>query len=353
MKKFKFQIAFLSLLIVSITTIGQVNPTMGVLPANSGIVAVGSTLDLQITVGNTGSSSIPANKIRPVITVPNLIVTLLPNVQQTGLPVGWSIVTNDGTQIRICNGTDVIPSNANRTIFIKVIAIAVGGPSTFVGQITFGSATTCANAGPTVTGNNTADDNATSTITVIAAPVPLTLLTFSASLYKCEPTLNWVTESEINTDRFEIERSNANGNDWKSLGTVPATGSGSIKTNYSFTDNNTTILTDKILYRLKMLDKDGKFKYSKILPVLVNCNVARVSVYPNPVVDERLYVSITGTAGFTEATLMSVSGQVILKAKMINGTNSINITGIADGIYVLSIKDEKGFQHNTKVVVKH
>ena len=165
-----------------------------------------------------------------------------------------------------------------RTIFIKVIANAVGGPSTFSGQITFGSATTCANAGPTVAGNNPADDNAFSTITVIAAPLPLTLLSFTASLKNCEPVLYWETESEINTDRFEVERSFANSNDWKKIGELPATGVGSIKTDYSFIDNATPASAEKILYRLKMLDKDGKFKYSKILPVLVNCNVAGVSV---------------------------------------------------------------------------
>ena len=81
MKNLKLIISVLYVIIISINTNGQVNPTMGVLPANSGIVAVGSTLDLQITVGNTGTGSVPANKIRPVITVPNLIVTLLPNAQ--------------------------------------------------------------------------------------------------------------------------------------------------------------------------------------------------------------------------------------------------------------------------------
>ena len=178
---------------------GQANPTMGVLPANSGIVAVGATLDLEITVGNTNTGSIPAYKIRPVITVPNLIVTILPNAQQTGLPPLWSIVSNDGTQIRICNGLDVIPSNANRTIFIKVIAIAVGGPSTFAGQITFGSATTCASAGPTVTGNNTADDNATSTITVIAAAPCTITASATAGTIACNGGTTTLTAASAGT----------------------------------------------------------------------------------------------------------------------------------------------------------
>ncbi|MFT3981992.1 MAG: T9SS type A sorting domain-containing protein [Ferruginibacter sp.] len=145
---------------------GQANPSIAVLPANSGMVALGATLDLEITIGNTGLSNIPSFKLRPVITVPP-IVNILPDAQQTGLPAGWSIITNTGSQIRICNGPDVIAGFSSRTIIIKVQGVAVGGPSTFAGQINFGNGISCAAAGGAVAGNNTADDFSTSTIQVV------------------------------------------------------------------------------------------------------------------------------------------------------------------------------------------
>ena len=61
-----------------------------------------------------------------------------------------------------------IASNTSRIFFIKVTAIAIGGPSTFQGQIAFGNGTACANSGAPITGNNVADDIATSTIQVVA-----------------------------------------------------------------------------------------------------------------------------------------------------------------------------------------
>ncbi len=145
----------------------QANPAIAVLPLNSGLVSLGSTLDLQISISNSGVSNIQAFKLRPVITVPS-IVTILPDIQQTGLPAGWSIVTNSGSQIRICNGTDLIGGSSSRTILIKVQGVAIGGPSTFQGQINFANGVNCATPGSAVAGNNIADDVSTSTVQVVA-----------------------------------------------------------------------------------------------------------------------------------------------------------------------------------------
>jgi Secretion system C-terminal sorting domain/SprB repeat len=166
MKNFKLFIFFLASNFIFSSAIAQANPFISVLPLNSGLVNLNSTLDLQITIGNTGTANIPASKLRPVISVPS-IVNILADGLQTGLPVGWSIVSNSGSQIRICNGADVIAGNASRIIIIKVQAVSVGGPLTFSGQLNFGGAT-CASAGAAPSGNNIADDNATSTITVVA-----------------------------------------------------------------------------------------------------------------------------------------------------------------------------------------
>jgi len=167
MNSIKFLIFFcITTFFIKINGFSQANPYIQVLPLNSGLVSLGGILELQITVGNAGVSNIPVFKLRPTITVPS-IVTILPDNQQTGLPAGWSIVTNTGSQIRICNGTDVMSGSASRTIFIKVQAVAIGGPSTFLGQINFANGVNCAIAGPAVAGNNTADDFSTSTLQVV------------------------------------------------------------------------------------------------------------------------------------------------------------------------------------------
>jgi hypothetical protein len=147
-------------------TLGQANPFINVLPSNSGIVTTGGTIDIIVTVGNTGpASAVPKAKLRPIIQVPTS-VTFLPNAQQTGLPNGWTILSNTGTQLRVCNSTDSIPINTSRTITLKVQGVTVTPPQTFSGNINFGNGTTCA-AGPTVNGDLITDNSALSTIEVV------------------------------------------------------------------------------------------------------------------------------------------------------------------------------------------
>lgn len=145
---------------------GQANPFINVLPSNAGIVTTGGTIDIVVTIGNTGPiSTIPKAKLRPLIQVP-ASVTFLPNAQQVGLPAGWTILSNTGSQLRVCNTTDSIPINTSRIITLKVQGVTVAPPQTFSGNINFGNGTTCG-AGPSVNGDVIADNSALSTIEVL------------------------------------------------------------------------------------------------------------------------------------------------------------------------------------------
>lgn len=162
----QFLLLFFILCFAKNYTLGQANPFINVLPSNSGLVTTGGTIDIIVTIGNTGPvSTIPKAKLRPIIQVPPS-VTFLPNAQQTGLPSGWTILTNTGSQLRVCNSTDSIPVATSRIITLKVQGVTVTGPQTFSGNINFGNGTTCA-AGTSVAGDLTTDNSATSTIEVV------------------------------------------------------------------------------------------------------------------------------------------------------------------------------------------
>jgi Secretion system C-terminal sorting domain len=148
-------------------TFGQANPFINVLPSNSGIVTTGGTIDIIVTIGNTGpNSAVPQAKLRPIIQVPPS-VTFLATAQQVGLPAGWTILSNSGSQIRLCNSSDPIPVSTSRIIILKAQGVTVTGPQTFSGNINFGNGTTCA-AGTSVSGDLTTDNSALSTIEVLA-----------------------------------------------------------------------------------------------------------------------------------------------------------------------------------------
>ena len=165
---------------------GQANPSVAILPLNAGgVVAVGATMDVKVTILNTLTGNIIASKLRPVITIPAL-ATILPTAQQTGLPPGWEIIANDPVtgQIRVCNASDVMGGNSQRDIIIKVQGTTIGGPTQCAINLFFGG-TTCAVSGPQPTGNITVDDFATSSITVIAAPACALTLSAAAGTIAC------------------------------------------------------------------------------------------------------------------------------------------------------------------------
>ena len=185
MKRIKWLMFFLIGAFWASDASAQANATLNILTLNSGQVILGGTVDIQVTVGNTGPGSITANKVRAQISIPIAIATALPTPQQTGLPSGWTVTVNTGGSITVCNGTDVIPAGAQRQIFIKVQGTSVGGPSTINGSLLFSSGTSCTTPG-TLAGDNTSDNTGTTSIQVVPTPsCSLTGVTASAGTIAC------------------------------------------------------------------------------------------------------------------------------------------------------------------------
>ncbi|MBC7936592.1 MAG: T9SS type A sorting domain-containing protein [Rhizobacter sp.] len=344
---------FLAAVLTITNAAGQANASINIVMGNAGITNLGGNNLLQITVNNTGpTSSIGVYKIRVQISVPTAICEVAPFALQTGLPTGWTITSQTAGGIFLSNGTDIIPTNAARNIYIAITGIALGGPSTISGGLSFSNGVAPGTGFGSLAGDNPLDNTGVTAITVTNT-TPVTLTDFNAALVKCRPVLNWTTETEINSDRFEIERSSLNNSIWISVGVVTAGGNTSAKSQYSLIDRNLNGSSEAVLYRLKMIDKDGKYKYSKIVPLVINCKTTQVDVYPNPVQKGRLYVSLTGAGKYTEATLLSLSGQVILKRKINNGTNYLNTANIANGVYILNITDGSGIDRKVKVLVQN
>jgi hypothetical protein len=350
--KFYKQILFtLATTFITLHVFGQANPFINVLPSNSGIVPVGSTIDIVVTIGNTGpSSTIPQAKLRPIIQVPSS-VQFLGTPQQTGLPVGWTILTNTGTQIRICNSTDPIPVNSSRIIILKVQGVTVAPPQSFSGNINFGNGTTCA-SGPSVAGDLTTDNSATSTVQVVAGvPLPLSLNNFTVKSDNCIAHLHWSTSSEVNSEIFDIERFETNNTKWETIGSVIAHGNSSTNSSYYFKDDNILINNNVVLYRLKIIDRDGSFVYSPVLNAQLQCDEQNLSVFPNPVANGILNVGLTSTEK-VEANLTSITGQLIKKITLRNGINNIDVSALSNGVYILSTKFVNGSNQNVKITIQ-
>ncbi len=164
MKYFKVLLVLLISIITGYYASAQSNASINVLTLNSGIVNGNGYV--QVDIGNSGpSTSIGVNKVRAQISIPSAIAIAAPNSEQS-LPQGWTIMVNNGGTIQICNGSDIIPVNAVRTILIKIKAVSIGGPSTVSGVLSFGPGSGICTGPGSLAGDVTADNTSTSTIQV-------------------------------------------------------------------------------------------------------------------------------------------------------------------------------------------
>ncbi len=153
--------------------------------------------------------------------------------------------------------------------------------------------------------------------------------------------LIWATSQEVNAGYYDIERS-GDQSAWTKIGTVKAVGNTSTTSNYSFDDK--LPLDGNSYYRLKMVDLDAKFKYSKTVSVTVENDSRPLVVYNNPFSDMiRLKVNVTRSQTLV-ITVTDMLGKVYINQNYHaqTGDNLINLpSSISDhGVYVMHINGE-------------
>src|SRR5690606_23207788 len=91
-------------------------------------------------------------------------------------------------------------------------------------------------------------------------PTPVDLMNFSGRYNNGQVSLDWQTAQEVNSDKFEIYKSN-DGQSFSVIGSVKSAGySGNVR-NYSFNDA-TPGNSKYVYYKLKQIDLDGKFIFT-------------------------------------------------------------------------------------------
>ncbi len=93
--------------------------------------------------------------------------------------------------------------------------------------------------------------------------LPVELTSFSAVKLTNGVKLSWTTASEINNSGFDIERS-SNNKSFNKIAFIPGHGTSTEALSYSYVDNSQS---GKTYYRLKQVDFDGSFNYSKTVEV--------------------------------------------------------------------------------------
>lgn len=186
--------------------------------------------------------------------------------------------------------------------------------------------------------------------TEVCNPLPVELVSFSASVVKKSVALKWRTATEMNNHGFEVQRLEKNA--WIKIGFVDGHGTVNTPQDYSFNDENIGNTGSTFTYRLKQIDRDGTFDYSP--QIEASFRVTRrefgiIGAYPNPFNPSTMIQFYLPTEQTITVTLFNALGAevktILNDAVMPMGVHSTMIDGknLASGSYwiVLTAGEQK------------
>ena len=185
-------------------------------------------------------------------------------------------------------------------------------------------------------------------------PAPVTFLDINAHQKGSGVGIDWSTSQELNNEYFEVQRSADGNTNWNTVATINGAGNSQLVKNYNAYDSRP--ISGLNYYRIKQVDKDGKFKFSKTVTVKLNVEKASVSILANPFHDRLSVDFSSSTAQVVSARLLDITGkQVAFEKWSIAPGNTrkdfSNINGLQPGMYILSVTTVSGeVLYNNKVI---
>lgn len=187
------------------------------------------------------------------------------------------------------------------------------------------------------------------TFTSITA-LPVELVTFNATnMDDRQVALDWTSASEQNVDSYIVQRA-LQLNAWEDIETVAAVGNTQDVTSYETVDHKPH--AGMSYYRLKMIDLDGTIDYSPARSIHIG-GVSKATVFPNPVLDGNLIVSMDGLEA-SEIHIISAVGQRLLVQSSTLSTNekSFEVGHFSSGVYFVEIVQEGMQSQRIRFVVQ-
>lgn len=166
--------------------------------------------------------------------------------------------------------------------------------------------------------------------TTTVNPVPVELTYFKGESTNEGTRLTWQTASEENNVGFEIQHS-TDAKNWQVVDFVEGQGTTLEVQNYTFMHEVPVSGTN--YYRLKQLDFDGEFEYSKIVTIEYQMIHKELRVFPNPVGSQ-----FTLIGGQGNATIYNALGQPVKRFIINNKQMTVNTSDLTSGQYLLQIR---------------
>lgn len=162
--------------------------------------------------------------------------------------------------------------------------------------------------------------------------LPVSLVNFTAVKKSSKVELNWTTANELNLSRFEVEKSR----DAINFSALTMVAAANQSTQGDYRTEDMAPVKGFNYYRLKLLDLDGTFTYSRIEKVNYTENTG-LMVWPNPATTS---LTIPEAKQNDRVIIMDAKGAVVLKQVIYRQNENINVNHLSNGIYMLQLVSE-------------
>ena len=175
--------------------------------------------------------------------------------------------------------------------------------------------------------------------------LPVTLTGFTVTKVKDASLLQWTTANELNNKLFEPEHS-TDAKTFAKIGEVAATGNTNIQQHYSFI--HASPVTGINYYRLKQVDLNGNYSYSKTISISFGQQQPLLALSPNPA-QNVLHVSYI-PVGVKEIIIYNAAGKTIKHIQIDKSSVDINVAALSAGSYFVRFYGDA--TNETKMFVK-
>ena len=166
--------------------------------------------------------------------------------------------------------------------------------------------------------------------TYLPVSLPVVWEMFEVQRMESAALLEWVTGTEINNDRFEIEWSQ-DALRFEMIESIPGVGNSSSAQKYSFL--HTEPLHGDNYYRLKQIDLNGAYAYSGIRHIYIE-KFDEPVIAPNRSSD---IIRLLGLSSFADLHIFNSQGDLVFTGKGLADGSAIDISSLASGYYMARI----------------
>jgi hypothetical protein len=183
-----------------------------------------------------------------------------------------------------------------------------------------------------------------------ARVLPVNLISFKAQPVGEKVELAWQTAWEKNSKEFVVQRS-SDLKEFGDLATLPAAGDAQSRNTYAYTDHSPLPGTN--YYRLRMVDLDGTYEYSKVIDAQLRPDQPLVLVSPNPATAQLIRLRAFNTDA-SSLRLTNILGQEVPFRTHSPGGEVLELLPLqplTPGLYLLTLQQD-GLRQHTKVLVR-